>query len=64
VVIAQAAYPLRWARSQASPVTTGQSCMSWHRSGMTNDTVGSRWYSPGREAWTRAAVGGGHGAEG
>ena len=57
-VSAQAAYPLRWARSQASPVATGQSCMSWHRFGMTKDTVGSRGYFPAGKlvhGWLSAA---------
>ncbi len=37
-----------WARSQASPAAMLQSCMSWHRFGITKDTVGSRAKSAGK----------------
>src|SRR5438105_8708841 len=47
-VPAQRAYPSRCACAHASPVDTPQSCMSWHRSGTTKLTVGSRVKSAGK----------------
>src|SRR5262249_5946652 len=39
-VLAHCTYPSRWFLAQVSPVDTEQSCISLHRFGTTNDTVG------------------------
>src|ERR1041385_1102569 len=56
---AQVAYVSRLAASHASPVATEQSCMLWHMSGMTKETVGrSRKCPRGNRSKVRFAVAG------
>src|SRR2546423_6576624 len=47
-VFAQVTYPRRWLFSRVSPVDTPQSCMSLHRFGTTNDSIGSVVRSVGK----------------
>src|SRR5262245_37738084 len=54
--VAQLAYAPRLSRSQVSPVDTLQSCMSLHRSGITNETRGrAARLAPGKSVNRRLA---------
>src|SRR5215469_10253993 len=57
-VFAHWAYASRWVRSQVSPVATEQSCMSLHRLGVMNATVGRLVKVLGKLAYVRLLAAG------